>query len=101
MEEDVAVIDQTDDEIDFEEPKDFVVIFLNDNYTPMELVVEILKTVFHKTVVEANVIMMDVHTKGKAVAGTYTYDIALTKQSESMKLAKMLGFPLKVIIEEA
>jgi ATP-dependent Clp protease adaptor protein ClpS len=100
MEEDVAVIDKVDEDIDFEEPKNYVVIFLNDNYTPMLFVIDVLLQIFHKTSSEAEKIMLDVHNSGKGIAGSYIYDIALTKQMETMRLAKVCGFPLKVIIEE-
>jgi ATP-dependent Clp protease adaptor protein ClpS len=99
-EDDVAVIDKSEEDIDIEEPKNYLVIFLNDNYTPMEFVTAILMEIFHKSTQEAESIMLKVHNDGKAVAGIYTYDIALTKQSSVIKIAKGLGFPLKVILEE-
>ncbi|MEG1870940.1 MAG: ATP-dependent Clp protease adaptor ClpS, partial [Peptostreptococcaceae bacterium] len=66
----------------------------------MEFVVYILKTVFRKEMLEADKIMMDVHTKGRGVVGVYPYDIAVTKVSLSMQKAKEEGFPFKVTVEE-
>lgn len=88
------------DEIDLQEPKDYAVILLNDNYTPMDFVVSICVQVFHKTVEEAEALMLEVHTKGKGIAGTYTYDVALTKQMTAINTARAYGFPFKVEIEE-
>jgi ATP-dependent Clp protease adaptor protein ClpS len=96
--EDIAVLDK--DEIDIEEPKNYIVILLNDNYTPQVFVTEILKEIFHKDAKTAFEIMMDVHTKGKGIAGSFIYDIALTKQRETIKLARAFGFPLQVTLEE-
>lgn len=88
------------DDIELKEPSMYKVIFLNDNYTSMQIVVELLQSIFHKSAEEANRIMLDVHKKGKGIAGIYIYDIACTKMLETMTVAKHFGFPLKVIIEE-
>lgn len=83
------------------EPDDYWVILLNDNFTTMDFVVEILMMVFHKKPEDATRIMLDVHQKGKGVIGTYPFDIAQTKANQVHDLARQYEFPLKCIIEKA
>ena len=75
------------------------VILLNDDYTTMDFVVEILMSVFHKDPFEATQIMLDVHQNGKGIVGVYTYDIAKTKVTQVEQLAKEKEFPLGIIME--
>ncbi|MCP4679545.1 MAG: ATP-dependent Clp protease adaptor ClpS [Deltaproteobacteria bacterium] len=91
----------TEDSIGTRKPRPFNVILYNDNYTSMEFVVEILEVIFHHTTAVATKLMQDVHNNGKAVAGTYTYEIAETKATEAMSLARRDGHPLKCAIEPA
>jgi ATP-dependent Clp protease adaptor protein ClpS len=81
------------------EPEDFRVILLNDNYTTMDFVVEILGLVFQKDKTEARRIMMDVHKKGQGIVGIYPWDIARTKVNQVHALAREREFPLKCVIE--
>jgi ATP-dependent Clp protease adaptor protein ClpS len=81
------------------EPGDYRVILLNDNYTTMEFVVDILITIFQKTGEEANRIMLDVHQKGKGIVGHYPWDIAQTKASQVHAAAAQEEFPLRCIVE--
>ncbi|MDP4089286.1 MAG: ATP-dependent Clp protease adaptor ClpS [Bacillota bacterium] len=81
-------------------PKHYKVVMHNDDYTTMQFVVYILTTVFNKKTEEASKIMLDVHQKGKGVAGIYPYDIAATKVSIAMSAAEEEGFPFKLTIEE-
>lgn len=83
------------------EPKHYNVIMLNDDFTTMEFVVEILIDIFGKDFATANSIMMDVHKKGRGVVGSYPYDIAATKVNEALTRAKSEGFPFRMSIEEA
>jgi len=82
------------------EPEQFKVILLNDHYTTMEFVVEILMAIFHKSIEEASRIMLDVHKKGKGLVGVFTWDIALTKTEQVHTAAKENNFPLKCIVEK-
>jgi ATP-dependent Clp protease adaptor protein ClpS len=75
-------------------------ILLNDDYTPMEFVVEILKQVFHKPQTEATRIMLHVHQNGMGVAGVYPYEIAQTKVGTVEELARESQFPLKCVMEK-
>ncbi len=82
------------------EPRMYKVLLLNDDYTTMEFVVDILVNIFHKSTAEATKIMLDVHKKGKGIVGIYTYDIANTKIMQVHSLAKQNNFPLKASMEE-
>ena len=88
------------DEGKTEEPKEYMVILLNDNYTTKEFVVEVLMLVFHKNPEEANRIMLNVHHKGRGMVGVYTWDIAQTKASQVHSIAKQYEYPLRCIVEE-
>jgi len=90
---------KTDEKV--KEPEKFKVILLNDHYTTMEFVVEILMVIFHKGILDANRIMLDVHKKGRGVVGVYTWDIAATKTEQVHSAAKANEFPLRCIIEPA
>jgi ATP-dependent Clp protease adaptor protein ClpS len=83
------------------EPEEYWVILLNDNYTTMEFVVEVLMGIFHKQREDAVKIMLDVHQKGKGTVGVYPYDIAQTKANQVHALARQYEFPLKCIVEQA
>ncbi|MCX7027512.1 MAG: ATP-dependent Clp protease adaptor ClpS [Spirochaetes bacterium] len=82
-----------------QEPEEYRVILLNDDFTTMEFVVSILMTIFHKTLPEATKIMIDVHRKGRGNVGEYSYDIAATKINQVHLLARQMGFPLKCTME--
>jgi len=72
----------------------------NDDFTTMEFVVAILNIIFNKSFEEANKIMMEVHKRGKGIAGVYTYDIAVTKTNKAISMAREEGFPFKLTVEE-
>jgi len=83
------------------EPEDYRVILLNDHYTSMDFVVEILMVIFHKDLEDANRIMLDVHRKGKGLVGLYSLDIAATKMEQVHAAARVNEFPLRCIVEPA
>ena len=101
MEERTIFQNKTEQKIKTIKPKMFRIILLNDDYTTMEFVVEILMTVFRKSETEATMIMLDVHKKGRGTVGVYTYDIAMTKKSRVEEIARKREYPLKTIVEEA
>jgi ATP-dependent Clp protease adaptor protein ClpS len=82
-------------------PRMFHVVLLNDDYSTMQFVVDVLETVFHKTPAEAYRTMMQVHLQGRGVAGTYPWEVAETKADTVASLAREAGFPLRAAIEEA
>lgn len=83
------------------EPHKYNVLFHNDDFTPMDLVTMILKQVFFKNQIEAESLMLKVHNEGKAVVGTYTFDIAMTKATTATNIARTNGFPLKITVSMA
>jgi ATP-dependent Clp protease adaptor protein ClpS len=83
------------------EPALYSVVLLNDDYTPMAFVVDVLEAIFLKAPAEAHRIMMQVHLNGRGVAGVYPWDIAETKADKVMSLAVNAGHPLKATVEEA
>ncbi|MDR3146445.1 MAG: ATP-dependent Clp protease adapter ClpS [Treponema sp.] len=82
------------------EPEEFRVILLNDHYTTMNFVVDILRQVFHKNEEDAYRIMMDVHRKGRGTVGIYPWDIATTKAEQVHSLARQYEYPLRCIVEQ-
>jgi len=81
-------------------PPLYRVILLNDDYTPMEFVVQVLEKVFSLDRNTATRIMLEVHTKGKGVCGVYTYEIAETKVAQVTGLAQQHQHPLLCTMEE-
>lgn len=82
------------------EPALYSVVLLNDDYTPMQFVVDVLETVFQKSPAEAYRIMMQVHLDGRGVAGVYPWEVAETKIDTLLSLARDAGHPLQATIEE-
>jgi ATP-dependent Clp protease adaptor protein ClpS len=80
-------------------PELFKVFLLNDDYTTMEFVVEILETLFQKAPAEAFRIMMMVHTQGRGLCGVYPHEIAETKVETVIERARENGFPLRAALE--
>ena len=78
----------------------YSVLLFNDDYTPMEFVVEVLERFFNKNREQATQIMLQVHTKGSGVCGIYPLDIAETKVSQVLDLAKEQGHPLQCNMQE-
>jgi ATP-dependent Clp protease adaptor protein ClpS len=82
-------------------PDSWKVVLLNDDYTPMDFVVEILESIFHRTSAEAYRIMMQVHTQGRGTAGVYTHEVAETKVADVVGMAQDAGYPLQATMEQA
>lgn len=81
-------------------PRLFRVLLLNDDYTPMEFVVELLELIFGMDRPKATRIMLEVHTLGKGVCGIYTYEIAETKVAQACAYADQHQHPLLCTLEE-
>src|SRR5918993_3633050 len=91
------VLERTRDQT--KRPELFKVLLLNDDYTTMDFVVEVLEGIFNKAPAEAYRIMMAVHTQGKGLCGVYPYEIAETKVESVVSRARENGFPLKASME--
>ena len=89
-------------ELDYETttPKMYKVLLLNDDYTPMDFVVLVLRRFFAKTEEVANQIMLDVHKKGAGIAGVYSLEIAEMKVMQVNQFAQISQHPLKSTMEE-
>jgi len=81
-------------------PKLYKVILLNDDYTTFDFVIEILKTVFHKSEEEAINLTLKVDREGRASVGVYPFEIAQMKVEKTHSLARSAGYPLRARIEE-
>jgi len=80
-------------------PPLYKVIMLDDDYTPMDFVVEVLEHFFNLSTEKATDVMMKVHTQGRAVCGTYTKDVAETKVAQVVGHARKSDHPLMCEIE--
>jgi ATP-dependent Clp protease adaptor protein ClpS len=80
-------------------PDLYKVLLVNDDYTTMDFVIEILETVFHKQPAEAYRIMMAVHTQGRGLCGVYPFEVAETKVATVIDRARENGFPLLAALE--
>ena len=81
-------------------PSLYRVLMMNDDYTPMEFVIEVLEKFFQKNREEATQIMLHVHQKGIGVCGVYAYDLAETKAMQVMNYARKYEHPLQVQLEK-
>jgi len=84
---------------DVAQPPMWRVVLLNDDYTPMDFVVQLLESIFDKSPAEAYRIMMHVHVDGRGVCGVYPFDVAETRVAATDDLAQSAGYPLKAVME--
>ncbi len=89
----------TKKKIEVKKPRRFKVVFLNDDYTPMDFVCRVLENVFHKSPAESASIMLNVHNSGAGIAGIYTKEVAETKLEQTLKWARQEGHPLALSME--
>jgi ATP-dependent Clp protease adaptor protein ClpS len=89
------------DEVKAKRPSMWNIVFYNDDYTPMDFVEFVLKTVFHISTLDALALTLAVHTQGKGIAGTYTFEVAEQKQFEVLLAARVEEHPLRVEVERA
>ena len=81
-------------------PNRFEVVLLNDDYTSMEFVVDVLKRFFNKEFLVAEAIMLKIHIDGEAVCGTYSFDVAQTKVSQIIDYSRKNQQPLMSVLRE-
>lgn len=89
-----------DTTINFTVPSKYKVILLNDDKTPMQFVIELLVHIFNKDPAEAEAVTMEVHAKGRGIAGVYFFEIAEQKVHEATVISRNNGYPLSFKIEE-
>jgi ATP-dependent Clp protease adaptor protein ClpS len=82
-------------------PAMFRVLLLNDDYTPMDFVIEVLRKFFNKSQAEATEIMLAVHTQGRGICGVYSYQVAETKVAQVTEAARAEEHPLQCTMEKA
>jgi ATP-dependent Clp protease adaptor protein ClpS len=93
-----SILSGTDEEV--KEPPMYRVLLHNDDYTTMDFVVEILMSVFNKSMEESIMIMLNVHRRGIGICGLYTFEVAETKMNFVHAAAREKGFPLRCSLEE-
>ena len=81
-------------------PNLYRVLLMNDDYTPMEFVVDVLQHIFQKNREEATQVMLHVHQKGVGICGVYTYEIAETKVTQTVDYARKNQHPLQCTLEK-
>jgi ATP-dependent Clp protease adaptor protein ClpS len=96
---DVDLKDRTKSKNKVEPPKKYKCVMLNDDYTPMDFVIAVLETVFNKSPAEATRLMLDVHGKGRGIAGVYSKEIAETKCVKCKQFSLEMGHPFLVEME--
>lgn len=100
--------DESEQELEYETYSEEVVVYpsmynvllLNDDFTPMDFVMDMLESSFHIPPLEARSVMLQAHETGQAVCGTFTHDVAETKVIKAMNLAKQFNHPLKCILRK-
>lgn len=97
---DDQVIDETKTKQKAKRPSMYNVILLNDDFTPMDFVTQLLVELFDKSYEAAMSIMLEVHKSGRGIAGTYSKEIANEKSSDANRAASYHGYPLRTIVEE-
>ncbi|MGL4982054.1 MAG: ATP-dependent Clp protease adaptor ClpS [Treponemataceae bacterium] len=90
----------TDTDVTVDVPAEYNVIFYNDDFTPMEFVVDVLQEVFQKSAEQAHALMLAVHTKGSAIVAVYPFDIAATRVRQVKRIAEEQQYPLRCEMEE-
>jgi len=86
--------------VSLQPPKMWKVIFLNDDQTPMELVIELLTKIFKHNESKAKDITLEIHETGSGIAGVYPYEIAEQKGIEATSVARQNGSPLRIQVEQ-
>ena len=90
---------RTETRVQTERPKAYKVILLNDDYTPREFVVGVLRAVFRMTTGQAQAVMLTAHMRGVCVVAVYTREIAETKATQATEMGQKEGYPLMFTTE--
>ncbi len=95
-----VILTETEGENDVGIPPMYKILLLNDDFTPMDFVVEVLRLFFSMSQEQAMQVMLKVHTEGAAVCGVYPSDIASTKVNQVIEFARSNQHPLRCVMEE-
>lgn len=96
---DTAIAQKETTTTNITEPSKYKVLFLNDDHTPMEFVIDVLTNIFDHDLTTSKEITIEIHTKGSGIAGIYPYEIAEQKSIETTHLARQAGYPLNVKLD--
>ncbi len=91
----------TQKRVQVKRPSMYKVLLLNDDFTPMDFVIDVLKQFFRKDHAEATEIMLAVHQKGVGLCGVYPFGVAETKVAQVLEFARENQYPLKCSMERA
>lgn len=86
--------------VSLQPPKLWKVVFLNDDQTPMDLVIELLTSIFKHTITKAKEITLEIHETGSGIAGVYPFEIAEQRGVEATTIARANGSPLRIQVEQ-
>ena len=100
MSTDIDVVIDEKIKQDIKEPSKYNVIMINDDATPIEWVIGLLKQIFRHSTADSEALTMKIHNEGSAVVGTYKYEIAEQKSVEAANASRNHGFPLQLKVEE-
>jgi len=93
--------EQIKEDIKIDEPSQYAVVILNDDYTPTDFVTALLQKVFHLPLEKAELLTTQVHEEGKTVAGIYSFEVSETKSQMCNNLSSQEGYPLQTVVERA
>ncbi|MFO7581906.1 MAG: ATP-dependent Clp protease adapter ClpS [Guyparkeria sp.] len=96
-----AETEEASEQIVSDEPPMYRVLLLNDDFTPMDFVVQVLMQLFGMTFDQANIVMLEVHHNGRGVCGEFTREIAETRVSQVNQIAREHEYPLMCVMERA
>ncbi|SEQ84437.1 ATP-dependent Clp protease adaptor protein ClpS [Nitrosomonas sp. Nm51] len=99
-EKDLETVINTKGENEIKVPPMYKILLLNDDFTPMDFVVEVLRLFFSMDLEQATQVMLEIHTEGAAVCGVYPSDIASTKVNQVIEFARSNQHPLRCVMEE-
>jgi ATP-dependent Clp protease adaptor protein ClpS len=99
LESEAQVVTESSTELALDTPKKYQVVLYNDDYTPMGFVIDVLQRFFHLNEAIATQRMMDVHTKGRAICGVFTRDVAETIVGFVSEYARLNQHPLLCVME--
>jgi ATP-dependent Clp protease adaptor protein ClpS len=90
----------TKSKTDIKYPDRYNVVFINDDFTPMDFVIHLLIEIFNKSINQAKDITLTIHKEGRAIAGTYNYEIGEQKVQEATLICRHNGHPLQIVLEK-